>query len=283
MLRLLDSQRALWVGAALSASAAVAVLRGQIGWWSVVVAFPIAAGAWLALRLLAEAAIRRFIPSWVTSHLTLMIAEGESEASSSVWSDPISKRIAYSEYRRFWRGVESGLLAELRDKKAQLQEGLPPLTVELRSIAGRLAQAPGRVSQRSPLRYPDPVHGAIEFSEDFGALLGHPLIQRLNQVRQLAFAFPVFPCGTHTRLAHCLGVAHLAASAVKSALEAGVVYTARGREPLNISPREGGRLVRFAAVCGLVHDLGHPPLGHTLDRFFASRFPEGSDIPSLPI
>ena len=52
----------------------------------------------------------------------------------------------------------------------------------------------------------DPIYGYITIEQELIPLLMHPLIQRLNFVRQLSFSYLEFPTAQHTRLAHSLGV-----------------------------------------------------------------------------
>lgn len=160
---------------------------------------------------------------------------------------------------------------------ARLDENLPELSAEVRRLGARrlgdLGTGNGRI-ESPPVQFPDPVHSIVSLPEGFAGLVEHPLFQRLHDVRQLPFAFPAFPGGTHTRLAHSLGVAHLATDAMRGVLEAGYSYSGDGRNSLKIDPGEGERLLKLSGLCALLHDIAHPPLGHTLDRFFSSRFPD---------
>lgn len=278
MLKLLDSQKTHWVLAAFLASGAIALLRSRMGWWSVPVAPVFAIAAWVGLRFTTEAAIRRWAPEWVASHLSSMIATDAEPSYKAVWLDPISRRIATEEYRRLWKHVHSDLREELVLAKKLAQGDSSDVVSRLRFMASRWLQGNRRLPRRTALQLIDPVHFSISFPGSFSPLIEHQLMQRLNEVRQLAFAFPAFPSGTHTRMAHSLGVAHLAATAMRIVTETDVVYKADGKESLGLNADDGRRLACLAAICGLVHDTGHPPLGHTLDRFFASRIPEGSDI-----
>jgi hypothetical protein len=97
----------------------------------------------------------------------------------------------------------------------------------------------------------DPIHGAIALQPDEAAIVDHPFLQRLRNVRQTGFSHLPFPGATHTRYAHSLGVFHLAGRAFDHAfrdtpLPAPVL--ARFRDA-----------VRLAALC---HDLGHAPFSH---------------------
>jgi hypothetical protein len=92
----------------------------------------------------------------------------------------------------------------------------------------------------------DPVHGIVTLSGAPLALIGDPAFQRLWGIRQTGLAHLVFPGANHTRLEHSLGVYWVARQmAERLGLDAG-----------SEAAVEAG---------GLLHDLGHAPLSHTLD------------------
>ena len=92
----------------------------------------------------------------------------------------------------------------------------------------------------------DPVHGVVVVRGPALELIGLPAFQRLWGIRQTGFAHLVFPGANHTRLEHSLGV-YSVAGALADALDL---------------PTEDRTQV---AVGGLLHDLGHGPLSHTLE------------------
>jgi hypothetical protein len=280
MLRLLDSQKALWPAAALVTAAVLRPAYSELGAWVVLAALPVAGASWLVLRALVEVVIRRAFPAWIREHLPALLSGANEASDRSVWEEPVSLRIAGAEFRRLWGPTTTAVVADFRRARALAQRSEDDLVEVLRSMAARWL--PEDVIQSSMttegIQFVDPVHASIAFGADLRLLIGHPLIQRLNEIRQLAFAFPSFPGGTHTRLAHSLGVAFLAASVTRRALEGQLVFSDDGTHHASVSGDERKRLVNLATVCGLVHDLGHPPLGHTLDRFFGARFKPGSEI-----
>jgi hypothetical protein len=92
----------------------------------------------------------------------------------------------------------------------------------------------------------DPVHGIVTLSGAPLALVGDPAFQRLWGIRQTGLAHLVFPGANHTRLEHSLGVYWVAQQmAERIGLE--------------------GEEARAVHAGGLLHDLGHAPLSHTLD------------------
>ncbi|MEA3558090.1 MAG: HD domain-containing protein [Candidatus Thermoplasmatota archaeon] len=98
----------------------------------------------------------------------------------------------------------------------------------------------------------DPVHGTIRISGPLLDLASTPEVNRLNQIRQLGLAYLVFPGAQHTRFEHSMGVSHVA----------GLLGRALGIDKEEIS------LIQTA---GLLHDLGHGPFSHTMERIFYER------------
>lgn len=80
----------------------------------------------------------------------------------------------------------------------------------------------------------------------------HPWFQRLRRIRQLGLTDYVYPSATHTRFQHALGCLFLMKQAIKLLREKGVVIT---------TDEEQG-----AWLAILLHDIGHGPYSHTLER-----------------
>jgi HD superfamily phosphohydrolase len=96
----------------------------------------------------------------------------------------------------------------------------------------------------------DPVHGLIELDGDdaaLGGLLDTAAMQRLRRVRQMGFAWLVYPGAEHSRFSHALGALHVAQR----------VTRALGLD-LQVA-----RDVRIAA---LLHDIGHGPYSHAWEE-----------------
>ncbi len=110
----------------------------------------------------------------------------------------------------------------------------------------------------------DPVHDIISFKEDptlgpiVCALIDTREMQRLRFVRQLGLAHLVFHGAEHSRFAHSLGVAHVAR---------------RMTDRLDLDEDQ-----RLAVICSaLLHDLGHAPFSHVMERVFEFRHEERSE------
>ncbi|MFC1454798.1 HD domain-containing protein [Candidatus Undinarchaeota archaeon] len=104
----------------------------------------------------------------------------------------------------------------------------------------------------------DAIHGNISLTDLEVKLLDTPQVQRLRNIRQLGFAYLVYPGANHTRFEHSLGVCHLA-----------------GRLASNLElPKTKIKLLR---VAGLLHDLGHGPFSHTSERMLKRFLKKGHE------
>lgn len=98
----------------------------------------------------------------------------------------------------------------------------------------------------------DPVHGTIKISGPLLDLASTPELNRLNQIRQLGLAYLVFPGAHHTRFEHSMGVSHVAGLLARS---------------IGLDPEE----IELVQTAGLLHDLGHGPFSHTMEKVFHER------------
>lgn len=95
----------------------------------------------------------------------------------------------------------------------------------------------------------DPIHDIIKIDEPhILELLDNPVMQRLRYIRQLGFAWLVYPGAEHSRFTHSLGVYHLA----------------------TLVAREfaiGGFDRDVVTTAALLHDIGHGPFSHEFEKF----------------
>jgi HD superfamily phosphohydrolase len=99
----------------------------------------------------------------------------------------------------------------------------------------------------------DPVYGFI--SIPYGLifdLVEHPFFQRLRRIKQTSLSHYVYPGALHTRFHHALGAYHLMSQALMSLEQKGVPLTEEEKEA--------------ACVAILLHDIGHGPFSHTLEK-----------------
>src|SRR4030095_14632861 len=99
----------------------------------------------------------------------------------------------------------------------------------------------------------DPVYGFITIDEPLIlSIIAHPYYQRLRRIHQMAFAHLVYPGAVHSRLHHSLGAYHLMNSALAELKNKGT----------RITPEEEVG----AKVAILLHDIGHGPYSHALEK-----------------
>ena len=100
----------------------------------------------------------------------------------------------------------------------------------------------------------DPVHGLIEFKggdRPLADLLETRAMQRLRRIKQMGFAWLVYPGAEHSRFGHALGAFHIAQRVTRR---------------LDL-PAPTALHVKVAA---LLHDIGHGPFSHAWEHVFSS-------------
>jgi HD superfamily phosphohydrolase len=112
----------------------------------------------------------------------------------------------------------------------------------------------------------DPLHGLIKIEKELTGLYHQPLVQRIANVRQLSFSYLEHSMAQHTRLAHSIGVAHYAQIALEGMIQKGILYTSSGEKDLP-GTKTAKHYIFMAKICGLLHDIGHGPFGHAVDRY----------------
>ena len=99
----------------------------------------------------------------------------------------------------------------------------------------------------------DPVYGFITIpSEIIFDIIEHRWFQRLRRIQQLGLSSLVYPGGNHTRFQHTVGAMHLMTLSLE-------VLRSKG---ISITDEEG----EAAVIAILMHDIGHGPFSHTLEK-----------------
>jgi len=99
----------------------------------------------------------------------------------------------------------------------------------------------------------DPVHGDIGLSKLETELIDTPTFQRLRGIKQLGFAYTVYPNARHSRFEHSLGVMHIMSRILQS-------FRSKDKDAV---PDDEFRKLRIAA---LLHDIGHYPYSHLMEK-----------------
>jgi len=116
-------------------------------------------------------------------------------------------------------------------------------------------------------RFRDPVHNFISFEKKSDRLLLDLIhtkeFQRLRHIRQLGFSMFTYPGAEHSRFTHSLGVVHLMRRLLRYLIEAehtSPAWTGELREHREV-----------AEAAALLHDIGHGPFSHVLERLTGER------------
>jgi len=97
----------------------------------------------------------------------------------------------------------------------------------------------------------DAIHGDIHVSPMELRVIDTASFQRLRHLKQLGMAQVTYPNATHTRFAHSVGVLGIMEKITRVA-----------REPLSLSDED----VEDIRLAGLLHDVGHYPYSHLMER-----------------
>lgn len=99
----------------------------------------------------------------------------------------------------------------------------------------------------------DPVHGDVGLSKLETELIDTPTFQRLRRIKQLGFAYTVYPNARHSRFEHSLGVMHIMTRILES-------FKSKNNDAVS---NDDFRKLRIAA---LLHDIGHYPYSHLMEK-----------------
>lgn len=133
-----------------------------------------------------------------------------------------------------------------------------------------------------PLTIKDPIHGYIELDRLEAAIVDSRWFQRMKHVRQNDVSSSVYPTMQGTRFEHSLGVMHIAGKCMRMALEKNTndskEFIKQFKIELDVRHSSlSGYIdstdtmlieiaVRVARLYGALHDIGHPPYSHLLER-----------------
>lgn len=108
----------------------------------------------------------------------------------------------------------------------------------------------------------DALHGNVYLNGVEKDIIDTKSFQRLVYIRQLAFAYLVYPGATNTRLEHSIGTMHVAKELAKNMF---------------------GDCEEELAIAGLVHDIGHPAFSHASEDALRKYLKEDHEKRSIEI
>ncbi len=101
----------------------------------------------------------------------------------------------------------------------------------------------------------DNIYGYINFPrEDFDFILKDPFFLRLHNLKQMGLAYYVYPDALHSRFAHSIGVYTNVCKIIDSQNQITSLKTDQENDKYKIQ------------LSALLHDIGHVPLSHTIER-----------------
>src|SRR5260370_14382681 len=168
--------------------------------------------------------------------------------------------------------VKDGLISEQHAELEKLRQELSTLRPMQHNLIGSLAELLTKVwltpsnKKQEKLFFDDPVWGHTCMDEELSDLFFHPLIQRLNHIKQLSFAYLRFPNATHSRLAHSLGTCRNLEVSLTTIFRNNLLYSATAAKSIPLDPISRRELTIKAKTAALLHDVGHAPFGHALDK-----------------
>lgn len=104
----------------------------------------------------------------------------------------------------------------------------------------------------------DPIHGFIPIYGQELKIIQSPVFQRLRRVKQLSFCYFIYHGAEHSRFGHAIGVMHLVDKALTKINENSEKYNSL----IKISNDD----IKLARLAALLHDVGHYPFSHALDK-----------------
>src|ERR1700686_1759331 len=97
----------------------------------------------------------------------------------------------------------------------------------------------------------DSIHGDIRLKPLECRVVDTASFQRLRHLKQLQFGHATYPGATHTRFAHCIGVLGIMARITEIA-----------RDALSLQDDQ----IEDIRLAGLLHDIGHYPYSHLMEK-----------------
>lgn len=98
----------------------------------------------------------------------------------------------------------------------------------------------------------DPLYGYIDIDDPYIDVIDSSKFQRLRRIKQLGFTHIVYPSAMHSRFSHSLGVMNLA-------------------QKLSDSLDMDERQTKINTYSGLLHDTGHLPYSHAIEKILNER------------
>lgn len=111
------------------------------------------------------------------------------------------------------------------------------------------------------------VHGFIELSPLAISVIDTKEFQRLRKIKQLGVVSYVYPCATHTRFEHSLGVYHLAGELLRN-IKKKYPMIKFNNQYLGNDILLDNNIIELIKIGGATHDIAHSAQSHLFDDVF---------------
>lgn len=111
-----------------------------------------------------------------------------------------------------------------------------------------------------------PIHGDVHLKPEIQYLLNIPIVRRCNAIKQLSTAYTIYPGAKHTRYEHQLGTLFIVQKFCEHLIKEKAISK---NDQITLE------------VAALIHDVAHPPLGHSLDNIKEILIPTNKDSVSF--
>lgn len=112
----------------------------------------------------------------------------------------------------------------------------------------------------------DNIHGNIEFTDIETKFIDNRWFKRLKRIKQLGLLDHVWPCASHTRFEHSLGVAYLSSSYINTLIKNNHGNSTSSRFTVSDTDKQCIKLA------GMLHDVGHGPFSHVFDTALVKKY-----------
>jgi len=102
----------------------------------------------------------------------------------------------------------------------------------------------------------------VHLKPEIQYLLNIPIVRRCNAIKQLSTAYTIYPGAKHTRDEHQLGTLFIMQKFCEHLIAEGAISE---KDQITLE------------IAALIHDVAHPPLGHTLDSIKEILIPPNRD------
>lgn len=110
----------------------------------------------------------------------------------------------------------------------------------------------------------DNVHGYINIPEEYCAIIDTSEFQRLRSIEQTSMRC-LYPCAGHDRFTHSLGTFYLGQKLIRALVRNLTIHNEKYFKLFD--EEEWNRIIKTFELACMLHDCGHAPFSHTLEKY----------------